>query len=124
MSEANAPGGARPLGETIAREGAEDRSREPGDLPPTARPIMPSWKGVALTMTYRIPVLAAVAMTVLAAPIAHAAPVTVQLRVEGPTRTLFEGPVTTDVRTFHFTGDATQHTCDGTKSGNGGDSPN
>src|SRR3954467_6024148 len=77
-------------------------------------------------MTFQIPVLAALAVTVLAAPApaAHAAPVTVQLRIEGPTRTLFEGPVTTDVRTFHFTGDATQHTCDGTKSGNGGDSPN
>src|SRR4051812_9643374 len=76
-------------------------------------------------MTFRIPVLAALAVTVVAvpAPAADAAPVTVQLRIEGPTRTLFEGPVTTDVRTFHFTGDPTQHTCDGTKSGNGGDSP-
>lgn len=49
----------------------------------------------------------------LAAP-AVAAPVTVNLRVEGADRTLFEDPVTVDVRPFSFTGDATQHTCDGT----------
>src|SRR5262249_49546565 len=36
---------------------------------------------------------------------------TVNLRIEGPTRTVFEGPVTTDVRTFHFTGDV-EHPCD------------
>jgi hypothetical protein len=45
---------------------------------------------------------------------AAAAPVTVDLRIEGPTRTLFEGPVTTDVREFKFTNDPTGHTCDGT----------
>ena len=54
-----------------------------------------------------------------AAPSALAAPVTVDLRIEGPTRTLFEGPVTTDVRTFRFTGDATQHRCDGTAENQG-----
>ena len=36
----------------------------------------------------------------LAAAPALAAPVTVDLRIEGATRTLFEGPVTTDVRQF------------------------
>lgn len=53
-------------------------------------------------------------LLLIAPAVAQAAPVTVQLRIEGPTRTLFEGPVTTDVRTFHFTGDATTHVCDGT----------
>jgi hypothetical protein len=57
----------------------------------------------------------------LAAPAAVAAPVTVDLRIEGPSRTLFEGPVTTDVRPFAFTGDATSHQCDGTTTG--GSSP-
>jgi hypothetical protein len=56
------------------------------------------------------------------APGAHAAPVTVNVRVEGPTSTLFEAPVTTDVRTFRFTGDATEHQCDGTAA-TGGTSP-
>ncbi len=42
-------------------------------------------------------------LAVAAAP-AIAAPVTVDLRIEGATRTLFEGPVTTDVRPFNFTG--------------------
>ncbi len=47
--------------------------------------------------------LAAGLLAVAAAP-ALAAPVTVDLRIEGATRTLFEGPVTTDVRPFNFTG--------------------
>ena len=62
------------------------------------------------------------AATLLAAP-AAAAPVNVQLRIEGPTRTLFEGPVTTDVRPFRFTGDATEHQCDGTTVGGTSPSP-
>src|SRR3954470_8920790 len=53
---------------------------------------------------------AGIAVLALAAP-ADAAPVTVNLRIEGPTRTIYEGPVTTDVRTFHFTGDV-EHACD------------
>jgi hypothetical protein len=53
---------------------------------------------------------------------AAAAPVTVNLRIEGPTRTLFEGPVTTDVRQFKFTDESTGHTCDGTAA-IGGPSP-
>jgi hypothetical protein len=53
---------------------------------------------------------------------AHAAPVSAKLRIEGPTSTLYEGPLTTDVRPFHYTGDATMHECDGT-SGTGGTSP-
>jgi hypothetical protein len=43
-----------------------------------------------------------------------AAAVTVNLRIEGPTKTLFEGPVSTDVREFRFTGETTGHQCDGT----------
>jgi hypothetical protein len=45
---------------------------------------------------------------------ASAAPVTVDLRVEGRTRTLFEGKVTTDVRTFRFTDGPATAPCDGT----------
>lgn len=60
------------------------------------------------------------AATLLSPTIASAAPTTVTVRVEGPTSTLFEGPVTTDVRAFRFTGDA-PHTCDGTAA-NGGQS--
>jgi hypothetical protein len=56
--------------------------------------------------------LAAVIAAVAATP-ALAAPVTVNLRIEGPTRTLFEGPVTTDVRPFQFTGDPASYECDG-----------
>ncbi|HYM58949.1 MAG TPA: hypothetical protein VES79_13385 [Solirubrobacteraceae bacterium] len=58
----------------------------------------------------------------LAAAPAAATPVTVDLRIEGPSRTLFEAPVTTDVRTFKFSDDATDHRCDGTAAENQGPS--
>jgi hypothetical protein len=58
-----------------------------------------------------------VATALVAAPAPAAEPVTVDLRIEGPTRTLFEGKVTTGVRPFRFTGDATAHRCDGTTTG-------
>jgi hypothetical protein len=62
-----------------------------------------------------------VVLAVVAVPAARAAPVTVNLRIEGPTSTLFEGLVTTDVRTFAFNGgsDTTQHQCDGTAATGG-----
>jgi hypothetical protein len=64
--------------------------------------------------------LAGLAVAVLAllvpASVASAAPVTVNLRIEGPTSTVFEGPVTTDVRPFQFTAgaDTAPHECDAT----------
>lgn len=49
--------------------------------------------------------------------LAAAAPVTVNLRIEGSAATLYEGTVTTDVRTIDV-GDGTGvHTCDGTNNG-------
>ena len=48
--------------------------------------------------------------------------VTVNLRIEGPTKTLFEGPVSTGVRDFRFSGETTGHRCDGTAA-TGGSSP-
>jgi hypothetical protein len=57
---------------------------------------------------------------VLAAALLPTAPahadVTVNLRIEGPTKTLFEGPVTTGVRPFRFTG-GVAHQCDATTTG-------
>jgi hypothetical protein len=57
--------------------------------------------------------LVAVVLALLPAAPAGAAPVTVNLRVEGATRTLFEGPVATDVRPFQFSGDPNTYECDG-----------
>ena len=54
-----------------------------------------------------------------AAPAALALPVTVNLRVEGPNRTVFDGPVTTDGHDV-TTATAGTHKCDGT---NGGSEP-
>lgn len=74
-------------------------------------------------MSHRSVVSAAVAAAFLLVPaVAQAKPVTVNLRVEGPTATVFEGRVTTDARTFRFTDETTTHACDGTQAV-GGSSP-
>lgn len=54
---------------------------------------------------------------------ALAAPATVKVRVEGPTRTLIETTVATDTRTFRFTGGTTEYKCDSTESGPPGATP-
>lgn len=61
--------------------------------------------------------LAAACASALAAPVADAAPVTINLRIEGKTRTLYEGPVTSDVRTFRYSDSTTEYQCDGTTVG-------
>lgn len=58
--------------------------------------------------------MAAVLATALGATAAAAAPTTVQLRVEGSTATIFEGPVTTDGKTITKGGSTLA--CDGTSS--------
>jgi hypothetical protein len=68
-------------------------------------------------MLHRLAGLALAVLALLAfAGTAAAAPVTVNLRIEGPTATVFEGPVTTDVRPFQFTAgaDTAPHECDAT----------
>jgi hypothetical protein len=72
-------------------------------------------------MTNRIRGTHAVALAVLAiaAPAAAADPVSVNLRVEGATGTIFEGPVTTDVHTVSTASDNNEpRTCDGTGANN------
>jgi hypothetical protein len=54
-------------------------------------------------------------LVLLAGGVASAAPVSVNLRVEGATSTIFEGPVTTDGKTIDK-GDG-PHPCDGTNGG-------
>lgn len=60
--------------------------------------------------------LLAVSVTLAVAAPAVAAPVTVNLRVEGSTQTLFEGPVTTDAKTLNKDSSGS-HPCDGTNAG-------
>lgn len=70
-------------------------------------------------MTDRIRGAAPVAALLLvlgAAPAAEAVPVTVNLRVEGLNRTVFDGPVTTDAHEV-TTAAAGSHKCDGTNGG-------
>ena len=59
--------------------------------------------------------LATATITLLVCGSAAAAPTTVQLRVEGASATLFEGPVTTDAKTITKGGDTV--VCDGTVNG-------
>jgi hypothetical protein len=58
----------------------------------------------------------AAALCALVAPSALAAPVTVNVRVEGKDATLFEGPVTTDAKTLNKDASG-PHACDGTNGG-------
>jgi len=70
-------------------------------------------------MTDRIRRAAPVAVLIvflLAPAAAHPVPVTVNLRVEGLKRTVFDGPVTTDAHVV-TTATAGSHTCDGTNGG-------
>jgi hypothetical protein len=54
-----------------------------------------------------------IVLGLLAAPAAHAA-VPVNLRIEGPKSTVFEGRLNVPTRTFSFTGERARHLCDGT----------
>src|SRR5215213_11258732 len=100
----------------LARHVRAGKAREVGPgarRPPSDRKAeKPSWKGVAHMHKLLSGLVAGTAL--LAAAPAGAAPVTVDLRIEGPSRTVFEGPVTTHVRGFRFTGDPSVHRCDGT----------
>jgi hypothetical protein len=71
-------------------------------------------------MTNRIRGTHAVALAVfaIAAPAAAADPVSVNLRVEGTTGTIFEGPVTTDAHPVSTPSDGQSRVCDGTGAGN------
>jgi hypothetical protein len=60
--------------------------------------------------------VALVLISLCAAPAAFALPVTVNLRVEGPNKTVFDGPVTTDGHDV-TTQTAGTHKCDGTNGG-------
>jgi len=67
-------------------------------------------------MNIRIPAVAVTAGVIaLGAPAAApAAKVPVDLRIEGPTKTVFEGRLDVGVSRFRFTDESTRHTCDGT----------
>jgi hypothetical protein len=60
---------------------------------------------------------AALLVLAVAAPPATAAPVSVNLRVEGAARTIFDGPVTTDGHAITTASSGGPHVCDGTNGG-------
>ena len=70
-------------------------------------------------MTNRIRGAVAIALVItgVSATAANAAPVNVNLRVEGASRTIFDGPVTTDGHTITTASSMGAQPCDGTNAG-------
>src|SRR5918992_434230 len=95
------------------RRGAESEARRPGP----GRSHTTLEERVAMTNQIRGAVPAALAIVAASAPVADAAPVTVDVRVEGATQTIFEGPVTTDVHQTITPTDGQPRTCDGSSVG-------
>ena len=82
----------------------------------------PSWKGVAPDMNpHRRSGLAAGILGLgLLAPAAAHAGVPVNLRIEGPTKTVFEDRIDVPVQAFRFSGQKASHECDGVPQGTQG----
>ena len=70
-------------------------------------------------MNTRIGTLAVLVVALGCAAPATAAPVKVKVRVEGATKTIFEGAVTSDVHTVDGSDGTGAHKCDGTNGGAG-----
>jgi hypothetical protein len=68
-------------------------------------------------MKTRIWTLAVLTAALAVAPAAQAAPTKVKVRVEGATKTIFEGTVTTDVHQLDGGDGSGAHACDGTNGG-------
>ena len=86
-----------PLGarRSPGRRGAEPQARRPHS---GRSPYDPRGRGGSMSVWFRCALSGALILVSLAAPAAaDAVPVTVNLRVEGATQTIFEGPVITDV---------------------------
>src|SRR5947208_13542981 len=105
---------------SLGRRGTGE-TRKPGDPPPTESHESLA-EGEANQMKTRFGTRAVLATALACAAAAggatavHAAPVKVNVRIEGATKTLFEGPVTTDAHAV--TADTSgPHPCDGTNGG-------
>jgi hypothetical protein len=70
-----------------------------------------------MTKSIRGALPVALIIAAVAAPAAGAAPVSVNLRVEGASSTIFDGPVTTDGHAITTASSGGAHPCDGTNAG-------
>jgi hypothetical protein len=105
-------------GDTVSWEGAAGGStREPGDLPPADSHESLAEGEALIHMKTRIGTLAVLTAALALAPAAYAAPTKVKVRIEGATKTLFEGAVTTDAHPVDAGDGSGAHTCDGTNGG-------
>src|SRR5205085_11569985 len=103
---------------SLGRRGRESPGSQETCLRPKA--TYPSRKGRLIHMNTRNGALAVLAAAVAcAAPAtnAAAAPTTVNVRIEGKTKTIFEGPVTPAIQTVDGNDGKGPQTCDGTNGG-------
>src|SRR5215208_273104 len=108
----------KPLGAdgSPGRRGAESEARRPDS---GRSPYDPRGRGGSMLNRLRrtaLPV-ALVVLSLAAAPAAMAVPVTVNLRVEGVSDTIFDGQVVTDAHRTTTPSDGIARPCDGTNSG-------
>lgn len=66
-----------------------------------------------MRMRNAVATFAVAALSLVAAPLAAAAPVPVNVRIEGKTETIFEGPILTDVHHVKASSDSKWRRCDG-----------
>src|SRR5690348_6971516 len=82
----------QPLAERPGRR--DGKARKPGDLPPIQSPIALVERGLGMHKPLAALVVAVISVLVTAP--ASATPAQVNVRIEGKTETLFEGPILTD----------------------------
>ena len=100
----------------MLREGAA-LSPKPGDLAPVVRQTTLEERVAHMTNRIRGAPPVALAIAAVAAPTAAPLPVSVNLRVEGASSTIFDGPVTTDGHTISTGIAGGPQPCDGTNAG-------
>src|SRR5215207_8576465 len=104
--------------ERLRRSGKVRRRAPSQETWPRSSAIRPSRKRVAhMTNRIRGALPVALAIAAVAAPSAGAAPVSVNVRVEGASSTIFDGPVTTDGHAIATPSSGGSHPCDGTNFG-------
>src|SRR5215207_5803878 len=104
--------------ERLRRSGKVRRRAPSQETWPRSSAIRPSRKRVAhMTNRIRGALPVAVAIAAVSAPSAGAAPVSVNLRVEGASSTIFDGRVTTDGHSISTASSGGAHLCDGTNNG-------
>src|SRR6188768_1038611 len=109
---------ARPRGShwPRGREGAAGKARKPGDLPPIETSNALAERGHDMHRYLTVP-FAAVVVCLILASVAAAVPTEVDVRIEGESETLFEGPILTDGHDVKALSDSEWRRCNGLNNG-------